>query len=182
MRTSLPSAIFVWPLSLGVLSFCVFVVNCSEAQTHTAVIDDVEAKPQTAPPIADNALDSKAQTYVRRLPKKSALPISTETTNLNSSTSSAYSQANSGGVQRLEEIRVVDAVAPEDYVAPKTSPMLVFRASLNRQRPMTPKEITQTALCFIGLCQIDTSRELSVADRNEFRAKDPPSFAAPDSH
>jgi hypothetical protein len=57
-------------------------------------------------------------------------------------------------IQRLEEIRIFDKVDPEDYVAPKTAPMLVFRATLDKQRPMTPKEITQLGLCFIGLCGI----------------------------
>lgn len=57
-------------------------------------------------------------------------------------------------IQRLEEIRVFGKVDPEDYVAPKPPPMLVFRANLEKQRPMTPKEITQLGLCFIGLCGI----------------------------
>jgi hypothetical protein len=57
-------------------------------------------------------------------------------------------------IQRLEEIRVFGNGDPEDYVAPKPPPMLVFRSQLDKQRPMTPKEITQLGLCFIGLCGI----------------------------
>lgn len=88
---------------------------------------------------------------------------------------------NTGGdpanknVQQLEAITVY--VDPEDYVAPKLPPMLAFRAALDKQRPRTPQEITQGLLCAIGLCSIDTSKELSVADRNEARAKANPNFA-----
>jgi hypothetical protein len=82
-------------------------------------------------------------------------------------------------IQRLEEIRVFGNVDPEDYVAPKPPPMLVFRATLDKQRPMTPKEITQLGLCFIGLCGIygpdGIPAELSVTDRAEARKNSPPS-------
>ncbi len=134
-------------------------------------------KQRAAKSVPDNALDSKAQTYVRILPKK-ALPASASDTL--STDEGKQNSANNGrqeNIQRLEEIRVLDQVAPEDYVAPKLAPMLEFRASLDRQRPMTPQEVTQAALCFIGLCKIDTSKELRIDDRNEARAKNPPSFA-----
>jgi hypothetical protein len=76
-------------------------------------------------------------------------------------------------IQRLEEIRVFGNGDPEDYVAPKPPPMLVFRAQLDKQRPMTPKEITQLGLCFIGLCGIygpdGIPTELSAVDRAEDR-------------
>lgn len=76
-------------------------------------------------------------------------------------------------IQRLEEIRVFGNVEPEDYVAPKPPPMLVFRAQLDKQRPMTPKEMTQLGLCFIGLCGIygpnGIPTEASIMDRAEDR-------------
>ncbi len=76
-------------------------------------------------------------------------------------------------VQRLEEIRVFANGDPEDYVAPKPAPMLVFRAQLDKQRPMTPKEMVQLPLCFIGLCGIykpdGSPFELSAVDRAEDR-------------
>ncbi len=76
-------------------------------------------------------------------------------------------------IQRLEEIRVFGNVDPEDYVAPKPPPMLVFRATLDKQRPMTAKEITQLGMCFIGLCGIygpdGIPSETSVIDRAEDR-------------
>ncbi len=180
MRTSLPTVIFVLPLSLGVLSIFTFAAHDVGAQTPTAR-NDADNKQQTTPTLADNALDSKARTYIKNLPKKSGL-ASTRATGAADPEDKKQAVKNIDGIPRLEEIRVVDTIAPEDYVAPKTAPMLVFRAALDRQRPRTPKEISQAALCFIGLCAIDTSRELGIADRNEARAKNPPSFAAPDLH
>jgi hypothetical protein len=76
-------------------------------------------------------------------------------------------------IQMLDEIRVFSNGDPEDYVAPKPPPMLVFRAQLDKQRPMTPKEISQLGLCFIGLCGIygpdGIPVELSAIDRAENR-------------
>jgi hypothetical protein len=76
-------------------------------------------------------------------------------------------------IQRLEEIRVFGNTDPEDYTAPKPAPMLVFRANLEKQRPMTPKQITQLGLCFIGLCGIYGPEgipvEASALDRAEDR-------------
>ncbi len=79
--------------------------------------------------------------------------------------------------QQLQKITVYGLLDPEDYVAPKLPPMLVFRATLDKQRPRTPQEITEGLLCVIGLCLLDTSKEPNAADRNEARAKAPPSFA-----
>ena len=180
MRTSIPTVIYVWPLSLGVLSIFTFAAHDVGAQTPTAR-NDADNKQQITPILADSALDSKAQTYIKNLPKKSGL-ASARATEAADPEDKKQAVKNINGISRLEEIRVVDAIAPEDYVAPKIAPMMVFRAKLDRQRPRTPQEITQAALCFIGLCKIDTSRELSIADRNEARAKNPPSFAAPDPH
>lgn len=74
-------------------------------------------------------------------------------------------------VQLLEEIRVFGNGDPEDYVAPKPAPMLVFRASLERQRPMTLKEIAQAGLCFIGLCSIYGPDGAPIEDTPEQRAE-----------
>ena len=74
-------------------------------------------------------------------------------------------------VQRLEEIRVFGNGDPEDYVALKPAPMLVFRALLERQRPMTPKEIAQAGLCFIGLCSIYAPDGAPIEDTPEQRAE-----------
>lgn len=90
-------------------------------------------------------------------------------------TQNARKDPTAANVQQLEAITVY--VDSEDYVTPKLPPMLVFRATLDKQRPRTPQEITQGLLCAIGLCTIDTSKEPNVADRNEARAKAAPNFA-----
>ena len=65
-------------------------------------------------------------------------------------------------VQRLEEIRVFGNVEPEDYVAPKPPPMLVFRAMLDKQRPRTIAEKLLRG-CFI--CPQEPEPEGNVVDR-----------------
>ena len=90
----------------------------------------------------------------------------------------ADNQPTPGNVQKLDVITVYGIVDPEDYVAPKLPPMLEFRAKLDKQRRRTPKEITQGLLCVIGICLLDTSKEPSIADRNDARAKAPPSFGS----
>jgi hypothetical protein len=72
----------------------------------------------------------------------------------------------------LEEIRIYGQVDPEDYVKRKAA-FVAFRERLERERPLTPKEKAQMALCIIGLCGIygpdGIPKEDSVAQRNEAR-------------
>ena len=110
---------------------------------------------QTAPPVASdnpplasaaNPLDTPAQAAAKRLPKVWAIQ-----------TPQRFSVADKTRVDvvtRLDEILIYGQVEPEDYVGPRKSPMMQFRDRLERDRPMTPKEKTQLALCFIGLCGI----------------------------
>jgi hypothetical protein len=84
---------------------------------------------------------------------------------LQNNSSNAKRSANEG-IQRLDEIRVLGNVEPEDYVAPKPAPMLVFRATLDKQRPRTIAE-TLRALCF--LCPIAPPREGNTSDRVDER-------------
>ena len=76
-------------------------------------------------------------------------------------------------ITRLDEILVYGQVEPEDFVGAKTSPMVQFRERLERDRPMTPKQKAQLALCFIGLCGIygpdGIPREPSLDERSEAR-------------
>ena len=51
-----------------------------------------------------------------------------------------------------EEIRVFGDRDPEDVTSPKRTPMLAFRDKLEREKTLTPKDITMMGLCFIGLC------------------------------
>ena len=76
-------------------------------------------------------------------------------------------------VTRLDEIIIYGQVEPEDYVGPKKAPFVRFRERLEKDRPMTPKEKTQLALCVIGLCGIygpdGAPREPSLEERNKAR-------------
>ena len=69
-------------------------------------------------------------------------------------------------VQLMDEIRVFSSGDPEDYVAPKPPPMLVFRATLDKQRPRTIAD-TLRALCLI--CPIAAPREGNILDRTDER-------------
>ena len=110
---------------------------------------------QTRPPVAPdnppitstpNPLDSPAQAAAKRLPKVWV--------NQTPQRFSAADKARADVVTRLDEILIYGQVEPEDYIGARKSPMMQFRDRLERDRPMTPKEKTQLALCFIGLCGI----------------------------
>jgi hypothetical protein len=111
------------------------------------------------PPIANAGnveIKSRAQEFIKKVPKDFLL---------NTKASPRVSAKNpGGGTIMLEEIQVFGKFDPADYVAPKPSPMLVFRASLDKQRPMTGKEITDSVLCFIGLCPLLNADGLPIAD------------------
>ena len=111
---------------------------------------------QATPPVAPdtlpieltaNPLDTPAQAAAKRLPK-------VWWANQTPQRFSAAEKARVDVVTRLDEILIYGQVDPEDYVGPRKSPMMQFRDRLERDRPMTPKQKTQLALCFIGLCGI----------------------------
>ncbi len=54
--------------------------------------------------------------------------------------------------REIEEIRVIGERDPEDAVAAKRPPSLVFRNQLERDKTLSAKDITMMGLCFIGLC------------------------------
>jgi hypothetical protein len=110
-----------------------------------------QAAPPVAPenpPIVSTAspLDTPAQAAAKRLPKVWV--------NQTPQRFSAADKARVDVVTRLDEILIYGQVEPEDYSGPRKSPMMQFRDRLERDRPMTPKEKAQLALCFIGLCGI----------------------------
>ena len=122
--------------------------------------------PPAAAPVAPAAFDTPAQTATRKLPKEYI-----------HSTPQRFSkddQKRVEAVTRLDEILVEGRIEPEDYVRPKKAPMAQFRERLEKDRPMTPKEKTQLALCFIGLCGIygpdGLPREPSLDERREARS------------
>ena len=74
-------------------------------------------------------------------------------------------------VTRLEEIRVYGRNEPEDYVGPKLSPMMQFRARLERDVPLSPAKKAQRLLCIIGLCSNDGPEGIPLGDSPEHRAE-----------
>jgi len=98
---------------------------------------------ETLPPVV---LDTPAQTAAKKLPK--------DFVNATPQRFSAEDKRRVEAITRLDEILVEGQIDPEDYVGPKKAPMMQFRERLEKDRPMTPKEKAQLALCFIGLCSI----------------------------
>ena len=74
-------------------------------------------------------------------------------------------------VTRLEEIRVYGRNEPEDFVGPKKSPLMQFRARLERDVPLSPAKKVQVALCLIGLCGIYGPEGIPLGDSPEVRAE-----------
>ncbi len=74
-------------------------------------------------------------------------------------------------VTRLEEIRVYGRNEPEDFVGPKKSPMMQFRARLEKDVPLSPAKKAQLALCLIGLCANYGPEGIPVGDSPERRAE-----------
>ena len=74
-------------------------------------------------------------------------------------------------VTRLEEIRVYGRNEPEDFVGPNKSPMMQFRARLEKDIPLTPAMKVQLALCLIGLCANYGPEGIPLGDSPERRAE-----------
>jgi len=131
---------------------------------------DLRATP-AAPPVptagapAVPVAATPAQIFIRKLPPETAkAPEPKRFVN------DYY--VNPRSAQVLDEIRVYGQVEPEDYVR-RIPPMQKFRERLERDRPMTPKEKAQMALCIVGLCGIygpeGIPLEGTAADRSEAR-------------
>ena len=73
-------------------------------------------------------------------------------------------------IARLEEIRVYGRNEPEDFVGPRKSPMMQFRARLEKDVRLTPAKKAQLALCLIGLCSIYGPDGIPEGDSPEARA------------
>ena len=89
--------------------------------------------------------------------------------------SSAARLSANENIQRLDEIRVLGNVEPEDYIAPKPPPMLVFRAMLDAERPQTIADKLR-AYCFI--CPKNPPPEGNVVDRFDAKKFDQPLIIA----
>lgn len=91
-------------------------------------------------------MDTPAQTAAKKLPK--------DFVNAKPQRFSADEKRRVEGITRLDEILVEGQIDPEDYVGPRKAPMMQFRDRLEKDRPMTPKEKAQLALCMMGFCGI----------------------------
>ncbi len=109
-----------------------------------------------------STLDSPAQAAVRNLktPEEKARPVKIASAEI----------THPDLVTRLEEIRVYGRNEPEDYVGRKISPMMQFRARLERDMPWSPAKKAQIALCMIGLCGIYGPEGIPSGDSPEVRA------------
>jgi len=132
----------------------------ASAQTGPAASADAPAIALRVDP-----LDTPAQAAARKLPK-----------HLLTAKPQKFSEADRtrvDAVTRLDEIIIYGQVEPEDYVGSKKAPIVQFRERLEKDRPLTPREKAQLALCFFGLCGIygpdGIPREPSLAERNEAR-------------
>ncbi len=116
----------------------------------------------TTKPVADEALDSPAQTAIKKLaaPETHSRPLRVANAE----------KIHPDLVTRLEEIRVYGRTEPEDYVGKKISPMMQFRARLEKDVRLSPAKKVQLALCFIGLCSIYGPDSLPAGDSPEARA------------
>jgi hypothetical protein len=91
-------------------------------------------------------LESPAAAAIRNLPKEVVNAPKPKRFSL-----AAQREDAAAAGRATEEILVLGDRDPEDLLK-KRPPMLAFRDRMDRERPMTPKEKTQLALCFIGLC------------------------------
>ena len=113
-------------------------------------------------PVAAESLDSRAQSAMKKIsvPESAARPLRV----------ADAEKIHPDLVARLEEIRVYGRNEPEDYVGPKKSPMMQFRARLEKDVRLTPAKKMQLALCLIGLCSIYGPDGIPEGDSPEARA------------
>ena len=113
-------------------------------------------------PLAVRALDSPAQAAMKKIatPVPGAPPLRV----------ADAEKIHPDLIARLEEIRVYGRNEPEDYVGPKKSPMMQFRARLEKDVRLTPAKRAQLALCLIGLCSIYGPDGIPEGDSPEARA------------
>ena len=143
------------------LAFVVLLVCPQHA--GAAVDAPVGTTAYNAPSAMPATLDSPAQLALRKLRKPVAQPQSMRIPQAKI--------AHPDLVTRLEEIRVYGRNEPEDYVGPRLSPMLQFRARLERDVPLSPARKVQHALCSIGLCGIYGPEGIPLGDSPEARAE-----------
>lgn len=121
---------------------CVVMVHCNAATATGA-----GAQPSS---IAPEKLDSPAATMIKKIPKDV----------VNSRAPKRFSQAElaeeiEAALRNPDEIRVFANRDPEDVVRKPTA-FAQFRNKLEKDRPMTPAEVTKAVICFItGACAME---------------------------
>lgn len=121
--------------------------------------------PTAAAPLGKIDIKTPAQEFIKKVPKDFLLSTKPS--------ARVGPQNPGGGTVVLEEIQVIGKFDPADYIAPKASPMLVFRATLDQQRPMTPKEVSQLVLGYLGLFREFGANGRAITDLSpEERAED----------
>jgi hypothetical protein len=163
---------------LAIILVAAFLVTNARSQTQTPQSVEVQAAGSSGTlvelpePASRQQFKILSKTALKEVERESRKEIRAESLKLPTN-QRAPKRPAAENIQMLEEIRVFANGDPEDYVAPKPPPMLVFRATLDKQRPMTPKDMTQLGLCFIGLCGIygpdGIPTEASIMDRAEDR-------------
>jgi hypothetical protein len=98
-------------------------------------------------PLTDDDLASTAAQMVKKIPKS---VINAPKPKRFSEAAKKEEDAVIAGL--TESLTVIAERDPEDINTPKRPPMLVFRERLENERPSTPFEKAQFALCLIGLC------------------------------
>jgi hypothetical protein len=147
------------PVAMRVLLVCTLLA--SPLYVHAANAPD--ATPEVkAKPVPVEALDSPAQVAIKRLknPDAPSPPMRV----------AAAEVSHPDLITRLEEIRVYGRNEPEDFVGPKKSPLMQFRARMEKDVPLSPAKKAQLALCIIGLCSIYGPDGIPLGDSPEVRA------------
>ena len=113
-------------------------------------------------PVAAESLDSRAQSAMKKIsvPGSAVRPLRV----------ADAEKSHPDLITRLEEIHVYGRNEPEDYVGPKKSPMMQFRARLEKDVRLTPAKKAQVALCLIGLCSFYGPDGIPEGDSPEVRA------------
>ena len=132
--------------------------------TPLSVRAEAEKNSNAAAPLPPAALDSPAQSAARKLADSTRNGV--EAPRL-----APDAKNHPDLITRLEEIRIYGRNEPEDFVGPKLSPLMQFRARLENDLPLSPAKKAQRALCFIGLCSMYGPEGIPLGDSPERRAE-----------
>ena len=104
-------------------------------------------------PLSAAELETPAAAAVRKLPKHFVNAPQPKRFSL-----AAKRDEDDAAKRGIDEIVVTGQRDPEDVIS-KRSSMAAFRQQLERDKPATPKQIAQVALCMLGLCAADYGPE-----------------------